>query len=221
MNFIKEQLKEITKGEEKYPFLLSQIPSPPLSLYIVGNVELLKQNSVAVVGSRQMTDYGRRVTEKLTRELVEAGLVIVSGLARGIDGTAHRACLAAGGKTIAVLGHGLDRIYPPEHAGLAQQIITGGGCLVTEFPYDYPIKKQNFILRNRIMAGLTLGTLVIEGGQRSGTKVTANMAADYGREVFAVAGPLGSETAEGTAELVNNGAKLVTKVEDILAEIAC
>ena len=217
--FRKEQIKEIKLKGNGYPFLLSQISSPPSSLYIVGNQELLNQNCLTVVGSRKMTVYGKRVTEKLTRGLVENGLVIVSGLARGIDGVAHRACLASKGKTVAVFGTGLDRVYPPEHEGLAKQIVMAGGCLVTEFPYKYEIKRQNFILRDRIMAGLTLGTLVVEGKHKSGTKITATMAANYGREVFAVPGPIDSHLSEATVDLIKDGATPVTRVEDILENL--
>ncbi len=214
----REQIKELKIKDENYPFLLSQITSPPESIYVIGNEKILHQKSVTVIGSRKMTEYGKRMTEKFTRELVKEGYGIVSGLARGIDGMAHRSCLESSGKTVAVLGHGMDRIYPPEHRGLAKQIVMSGGCLVTEFPYGYQIKRQNFIMRNRIMAGLTLGTLVIEGAKKSGTKVTATMAADYGREVFSVPGPVESQLSEGPAELIQDGAKLVTRVEDILEE---
>lgn len=213
------QVKEIKLKDSDYPELLRHINSPPTSLFVLGNKRILKQNSLTVVGSRKMTEYGRGVTQKLVKDLVVEGLVIVSGLARGIDGVAHRSCLEAGGKTVAVLGHGMNRIYPPEHRGLAKQIILNGGCLVTEFPLGYPIKRQNFILRDRIMAGLSLGTLVIEGKKKSGTKVTAGMAADYGREVFCVPGPIQSELSEGPAELIQQGAKLVKSVEDILEEL--
>lgn len=216
--FRQEQIKKISLGSEDYPFLLSQIPSPPGQIFTVGDYKILKQKSISVVGSRKMSLYGMRVAEKFTRELVEAGWVIISGLARGIDGVAHKACLEAKGKTVAVLGNGLDKIYPPEHESLAKKIVMAGGCLVTEFPWQFPIERKNFILRDRIMAGLALGTLVIEGGEKSGTKITAGMAADYGREVFCVPGPIDSELSAGPAELIQQGAKLVTKIEDIEEE---
>lgn len=220
MNFINQrQIKEIKLEDQDYPFLLSQISSPPKSLFVIGDEKILNNNSITVIGSRKMTIYGRGVAQRLVGDLVVNDLVIVSGLARGIDGVAHRRCLAGGGKTVAVLGHGMDRIYPSEHRGLAKQIVTSGGCLVTEFPFGYQIERKNFILRNRIMAGLSLGTLVIEGKKKSGTKVTATMAADYGREVFCVPGPIESSLSEGPAELIQEGAKLVTRVEDILEEL--
>lgn len=212
-------IKEIKLTEVGYPKLLSHISSPPKFLYVIGNEKILNQKAITVIGSRKMSEYGRRVTEQLVRGLVDNNLVIVSGLARGIDGVAHRGCINNKGKTIAVLGHGFDRIYPPEHRGLAKQIVVSGGCLVSEFPINYPIKRQNFILRNRIMAGMSLGTLVIESKSKSGTKVTATMAANYGREVFCVPGPIESELSLGPAELIQEGAKLVTSVEDILEEL--
>ncbi len=219
MKVEKKIIKQIDLGLEEYPFLLSQISSPPKSIYVIGNEKILDFKSIAVVGSRKMTEYGRSVTEKLVKGLVINDLVIVSGLARGIDGMAHRVTLENKGKTIAVLGHGFDRIYPPEHRGLAKKIVMSGGCLVTEFPFNFPIKKQNFAMRDRIMAGLSLGTLVIEGKKKSGTKITATMAADYGREVFSVPGPIESKLSEGPAELIQEGAKLVTSVEDIIEEL--
>ncbi len=220
MSFINQkQVKELRIKDPDYPFLLSQINSPPKSLFIVGDEKILNANSLTVVGSRKMTEYGREATKRLVKDLVESGLVIVSGLARGIDGVAHRVCVNNQGQTIAVLGHGFDRIYPPEHRGLAKQIVLSGGCLVTEFPTYYPVKKQNFPLRDRIMAALSLGTLVIEGKKKSGTKITASMAANYSREVFCVPGPIESQLSEGPAELIQEGAKLVTKVEDILEEL--
>lgn len=216
--FRQEQIKTISLGSQDYPFLLSQIPSPPAQIFAIGNFEILKQKSISVVGSRKMSLYGMRMAEKFTRQLVEMGWVIISGLARGIDGVVHKVCLEAKGKTVAVLGNGLDNIYPPEHKSLAKKIVMDGGCLVTEFPWQFPIERKNFILRDRIMAGLALGTLVIEGGQKSGTKITAGFAADYGREVFCVPGPIDSDLSVGPAELIQQGAKLVTKVEDILEE---
>lgn len=219
MMFRKEQVKKLKIGDSDYPFWLSQVNSPPKILYIVGNEKILKEKSITVVGSRKMSLYGKRMTEKFVGELIAVGLVIVSGLARGIDGVAHRNCLAGKGKTIAVLGHGLDRIYPPEHKGLAKQIVLSGGVLLTEYPWGSKIEKSNFLARDRLMAGLSLGTLVIEGKHRSGTKATATQAANYGREVFAMPGPIDSQQSEATADLIQDGAKLVTRVEDILEEL--
>ncbi|MFH0942556.1 MAG: DNA-processing protein DprA [Candidatus Beckwithbacteria bacterium] len=214
----RQEVRVLTIEDKNYPKILKEIDSPPFLLFIKGSAECLNQPSLTVVGSRRMTGYGQRATTKLVGELSK-NLVIISGLARGIDGWAHRVCLKACGKTVAVLGHGLDRIYPREHQALADEIVRSNSCLVSEFPFDYPIEKINFPQRDRILAGLSLGTLVIEGGQRSGTKITAGFAADYGREVFCVPGPIDSEVSTGTAELIQQGAKLVTKPEDVLDEL--
>lgn len=212
------QIKAITIEDKNYPKLLKETDFAPFILFIKGSIEVLNQPGITVIGTRKMSGYGRKVTAKLVSGLAKK-LTIVSGLARGVDGWAHRVCLGNQGKTVAVLGHGLERVYPPEHAGLAEQITNSGGALISEFPLDYPISKQNFPQRDRILAGLTLGTLVIEAGQKSGTKITAGFAADYGREVFCVPGPIDSPVSAGPAELIQQGAKLVTRVEDILEEI--
>ena len=214
----RHQIRAITIEDKRYPKLLKETDFAPFILYIKGAIDVLNQPGLAVVGTRKMTEYGRQVTAALVSDLAKK-LTIVSGLARGVDGWAHRVCLGAGGITVAVLGHGLERIYPPEHKVLAEEIIKSGGCLVSEFPLDYPLAKQNFPRRDRILAGLTLGTLVIEAGQKSGTKITAGFAADYGREVFCVPGPIDSPNSAGPAELIQQGAKLVTKVEDIFEEL--
>ncbi|MCX6817116.1 MAG: DNA-processing protein DprA [Candidatus Beckwithbacteria bacterium] len=215
----KSLIKVITIEDKRYPKLLKEIDSPPFVLFVKGQIEVLNQPSLAVVGTRQPTTYGCQAVQKLVQDLVKNKLVIISGLARGIDGLVHRNCLVWGGKTVAVLGHGLERVYPPENRPLSEEIVAKGGALVTEYPLNFPISKTNFPQRDRIMAGLSLGTLVIEGGEKSGTKITANFAADYGREVFCVPGPIGSPQSEGPAQLIQQGAKLVTKVEDILEEL--
>lgn len=210
-------IKVITIEDKEYPLILKEIDSPPFLLYVMGKIELLNQPGLAVVGTRKPTEYGRKAAKELVKQLA-VRLVIVSGLARGIDSLVHWQCLESKAKTVAVLGHGLEQIYPRENQRLADEIVASGGALVTEYPLNYPMDKVNFPQRNRIIAGLTLGTLVIEGGQRSGTKITANMAVDYGREVFCVPGPINSELSLGPAELIQNGAKLVTKAEDIWEE---
>jgi len=222
MERMEKGLIKIIRFEDKeYPKLLKEIDSPPIVLYIKGKVKVLKQPALTVVGTRKMTEYGRRATERLVGELARNNLVVVSGLARGIDGWAHRVCLGNKGITIGVLGHGLDKIYPREHTSLAEKIVISGGVIMSEYPLNYPIAKHNFPQRDRILAGLSLGTLVIEGGKKSGTKITASMAADYGREVFCVPGPIESQVSEGPAELIQQGAKLVIKAEDVLDEIVC
>lgn len=213
----------ITVGlEDKiYPHLLKEIQSPPKKLFIETKVDIKKlfnTKAIAVVGTRSITNYGREVTKKITLELVERGFIIVSGLARGIDYIAHQTALNEGGLTIAVLGCGLDRIYPVEHARLAAEIIKNG-ALVTEFPLYTQITRQNFPIRNRIISGLSLGVVVCEAAQNSGTMITAGFAADQGREVFAIPGPITSETSKGVSALLKKGAKLVTDVNDILEEL--
>ena len=212
------QIRSITIEDKDYPKLLKETDYPPFILFVKGSIEVLNQPGLTVIGTRKMTEYGRRATSRFVSGLAKK-LVIVSGLARGVDGWAHRVCLGNQGKTVAVLGHGLERIYPAEHRGLAQEIVYSGGALVSEYPLDYPISKANFPQRDRLLGGLSLGTLVIEGGQKSGTKITAGFAADYGREVFCVPGPIDSPASAGPAELIQQGAKLVTKVEDILEEL--
>jgi DNA processing protein len=215
----RELIKVITIEDENYPKLLKEIDSPPFIIYVKGAEKALSQPCLAVVGSRRVTEYGRQAGQRLVKDLTLHGLVIVSGLARGVDSLAHRVCLENKGLTVAVLGHGLDRIYPPENRLLAEQIVASGGALVSEYPLGYQISRGNFPARNRIVAGLSLGVVVIEGKHKSGTKITAGWAAEYGREVFAVPGPIDSVQSEATADLIKQGAKLVTSVEDILEEL--
>jgi len=215
----KELIKVITIEDSRYPKLLKEIDLPPFILFVKGQVNVLNRRLLAVVGTRKVSSYGRRVTDGLVGGLVKEKLVVVSGLARGVDSLAHRATLAARGVTVAVLGHGLDRVYPPENRPLAEEIVRSGGVVMSEYPLGYGIEKGNFPARNRIVAGLSLGVLVVEGGHRSGTKITAGFAAEYGREVFAVPGPVGSPTSVGPADLIKQGAKLVTGVEDVLEEL--
>ena len=202
-----------------YPKLLKEIDDPPIGLFIKGELITQDTRAIAVVGTRKITPYGRQVTEKFVSELTVAGFTIVSGLARGVDSVAHRVALGNGGRTIAVLGCGLDRIYPPEHKPLAEQIIKNNqGAIISEFPLGTQAMPGNFPSRNRIISGLSLGVLVAEGASKSGTKITARLAADQNREVFAIPGPITSVLSEGPAELIKTGAKLVTNINDILEE---
>jgi DNA processing protein len=216
----KEKIEILTIEDEAYPAQLKEIAAAPPVLYIRGDKDILSNKSIAVVGSRKFTEYGRRVTENLTRDLARAGLTVVSGLALGIDGIAHRAALDSGGITAAVLGTGIDdaTIYPREHFNLAKNIIENGGALITEQPPKTPSLKQNFPARNRIMAGLALGTLVIEAAESSGSLITANFALEQNREVFAVPGDIFSPQSTGANLLIKRGAKLVTSAADILEE---
>ncbi len=217
---LKENIELVTIKDEVYPSQLKEIASAPPVLYIRGDRNILSNKSIAIVGSRKFTEYGRRVTENLTKDLVRAGLTIVSGLALGIDGIAHRAALDAGGLTAAVLGTGIDdrTIYPRDHFNLAKNIIENGGALLTEQPPRTPSLKQNFPARNRIMSGLALGTLVIEAAENSGSLITAQFALEQNREVFAVPGDIFSPQSAGANILIKRGAKLVSSTTDILEE---
>ncbi len=205
--------------DKSYPKLLKEIPDAPAILYIKGNIETLKLPSLAIVGSRKFTNYGARVTRKITKELSRAGLCIVSGLALGIDGIAHKAVVEENGKTVAVLACGLDMVYPAAHMGIARDIIDRGGAIISEHPPAILALKHHFPARNRIIAGLSLGTLVTEAAEKSGALITAYTALDYNREVFAVPGNIDSEASKGTNEIIKKGARVVTEAEDILKEL--
>ena len=216
---VKEKnVKVITLLEKDYPELLKQISSPPPVLYVKGELKPEDSLALAVVGTRKITSYGRQVTAILVSDLVASGLTIVSGMARGVDTMAHQTALSSGGRTIAVLGSGIDFIYPPENKGLYEQIAKNG-AVVSEFPVGYPALPQNFPARNRIISGLSLGVLVTEAAQDSGSLITASCAGEQGREVFAVPGPITSPMSVGTSELIQKGAKLVHTVKDILEEL--
>lgn len=213
-------IKVITIFEENYPSALREIHGAPMIIYYKGVIdEEILERCFGVVGTRKPTGYGRVVTEKLTRGLVEAGLTIVSGLARGIDTIAHTTTIESGGKTLAVLGGGLFQIFPAENERLAQRIASGFGAILTEFPPSYPHLAGNFPARNRIIAGLSKGVLVTEAAEDSGSLITARLAIEQGREVFAVPGPITSSMSEGTSVLLKDGAKLVSSVADILEEL--
>lgn len=209
----------VTYLGKNYPRNLNGIKDFPATLYIKGEIDPEDELSIAVVGSRRMSKYGEKVCITITRDLVKAGVCIVSGLARGIDTVAHWQAIKEGGRTIAVMGGGLDRIYPPENKILAHKIINGHGALVSEFPLNYPPLPENFLQRNRIVSGLSRGVLVIEGAERSGTLSTASHAAEQGKDVFAVPGEITSPLSAAPHFLIKNGAKLTTSVEDILEEI--
>jgi len=212
------RIKVLTLDDPSYPPRLREIYEAPPVLYVRG--ELLPEDewALAVVGSRRVTTYGRQVTEELVTGLVEAGLTIVSGLARGVDTIAHRAALKAGGRTIAVLACGLDLVYPGENLELAQEIMQHG-ALVSDYPLGTRPRAENFPRRNRIMSGLSLGVLVTEAMERSGALITANLALEQDREVFAVPGNIFSPASRGCNRLIRDGAKLVQEVNDILEEL--
>ena len=210
--------KIIALGDERYPERLRTIHDPPAVLYCDGLPETGDRQAVAIVGSRRATPYGLRVTEALAGELSRLGITIVSGFARGIDAAAHRAALAAGGRTIAVLGCGLDVDYPPGHKSLHVEIAASGAVL-TEFAPGTPPRAAHFPRRNRIISGLALGVVVIEAAEDSGSLITARLALEQGREVFAVPGPIEAPTSRGPHGLLKQGAKLVEMVDDIVEEL--
>jgi DNA processing protein len=207
----------VTQADPEYPELLRQIYDPPIVLYVKGQLLPKDKNAVAMVGSRMTTHYGMEVARKLGYQLAYLGVTVVSGAARGIDSAAHQGALSAKGRTIAVLGTGINLVTPPENAKLFEQIAESG-ALVTQFPFNRPGDKQSFPIRNRIVAGMTLGTVVVEANLTSGALITANFANEYGRQVFAVPGRIDSPRSKGCHELIKKGAKLCEDAEDILSE---
>ncbi len=207
----------ITGRDSEYPPQLSQIYDPPIVLYIKGSLKPSDHSGIAIVGARRSTHYGRETARKLARQLAAAGVCIVSGGARGIDSAAHVGALSAQGRTLCVLGNGINRVYPPENRELFERIAQHGAVL-TQFPFNRQADRQTFPIRNRIVAGMCLGTVVIEANTKSGALITANMANDYGRQVFAIPGPIHSPQSKGCHQLIKNGAKLCESQEDILSE---
>ena len=207
----------VTQQDAEYPELLRQIYDPPVVLYVKGELLAKDKNSVAMVGSRMTTHYGIEVARKLAYQLAYLGVTVVSGGARGIDSAAHQGALSAKGRTIVILGTGINLIWPPENKELYERI-TAHGALITQFPFNRPGDKQSFPIRNRIVAGMTLGTVVVEANLTSGALITANFANEYGRQVFAVPGRIDSPRSKGCHDLIKKGAKLCEGAEDILSE---
>jgi DNA processing protein len=205
--------------DENYPARLRTIADPPPFLYVKGELRAADDRAVAIVGSRSASDYGRRVARDLARGLASRGFTVVSGMARGIDGMAHEATLNAQGRTVAVLGSGVDRAYPPEHEQLYQRI-SENGAVISELPIGTRPLAFNFPARNRLISGLSLGVVVVEATEKSGSLITASLALEQGREVFAVPGEVGSSRSRGAHQLIRQGAKLVETVNDIIEEIA-
>ena len=212
------RVRALIPGEPDYPACLAEIPARPHLLYLRGELRLSDAKAIAIVGSRHCTSYGRRMTEKLTAELAGSGFTIISGLARGIDGIAHRATLDAKGRTIAVLAGGLARIYPPEHTDLAGEV-EAHGALLSEAPMLMEPLAGMFPARNRLISGLARAVVIVEAAARSGALITASHAAEQGRPVFAVPGPLDSPASAGTHALLRQGAILLRGIEDILEEL--
>jgi DNA processing protein len=207
----------VGQADPEYPELLRQIYDPPVVLYVKGALSPKDKNSVAVVGSRMTTHYGIESARRLGYQLAYVGVTIVSGGARGIDTAAHQGALTAKGRTIVVLGTGINLVFPPENIEL-YECIAANGAIITQFPFNRPADKQTFPIRNRIVAGMTLGTLVVEANLTSGALITANFATEYGRQVFAVPGRIDSPRSKGCHDLIKKGAKLCESAEDILSE---
>ena len=216
----KENIRILTLADSDYPSLLKEISNPPYIIYVKGTIDFNQFPMVAVVGSRKYSAYGSQVATTLARDLTKAGIIIVSGMALGIDSFAHRGALDGQGKTVAVLGNSLDdkNIYPRNNFNLSREIIENG-ALLSEYPIETIAGKLTFPARNRIIAALALGTVVIEAGEKSGALITAQMALEYNREVFATPGSIFSPESLGTHNLIRTGAKLVTGVKDILEEL--
>ena len=208
----------VTRYDAAYPPRLKEIDTPPFVLYVRGELTAADALSISLVGSRNAKDYGRKASYRLSYQIAHRGLTVVSGFARGIDTAAHRGAIEAGGRTIAVMGNGLSLIYPAANSDLAEKIEVSG-ALVSEFPMAARPKPRNFPRRNRIISGLTLGTVVVEASNRSGALITARLAAEQNREVFAVPGEIFSELSTGTHKLINDGAKLINTVDDLINEL--
>jgi DNA processing protein len=214
-------LKALCWNDADYPRRLREIDNPPPVIFFRGALTEADDWAVAIVGTRRATPYGKEAARELAGALASAGVTIVSGFARGIDAIAHVAALEAGGRTIAVLGSGLDKLYPPEHAALAEKILANetGGALVSDYPLGTPPDAANFPPRNRIISGLSLGTIVVEAGADSGALITAEFAMEQGREVFAVPGNIFNRSSKGPNRLIQQGAKIVLSAEDVLEEL--
>lgn len=212
-------VRAVPLGFPGYPTPLASVPGPPPLLYFRGRWTAADANAVAIVGSRSCTTYGLRIAGQLARGLARAGFTVISGLARGIDAAAHRGALEAGGRTVAVLAGGLSRIYPPEHAHLADEIAQDHGCLITETPMQLAPQPGMFPARNRLISGLSRAVIVVEAHAKSGALLTAGHAADQGREVYAVPGPVDSSASAGCLELLRNGARLVRSAEDVIEDL--
>ena len=225
--YLYEYIKYIEKNEIKilylldnnYPIKLKNIYDPPIVLYAKGNIDILNDVSIGIVGSRDCSDYGRNIASKISYELSKSSINIISGLAKGIDSASHIGAIQAKGKTIAVMGTGIESVYPSENKKLAESIIDSGGTLITEFPINAPIRRLNFPKRNRIISGLSNGILVVEAKEKSGALITADFALEQGKNVYAIPGNITSMNSIGTNDLIKLGAKAVTNVVDIIEDL--
>ncbi len=220
---IQEKMKEekielITFQNEAYPKNLRQLYDKPISLYVKGNKSILNQFSLAIIGCRENSTYGKEVATAIGKGLAKRGIITISGLARGIDSISHKATIEENGKTIAVIGSGIDCIYPEENTNLAKEIVEKGGIIVSEYPPETKAEKMNFPARNRIISALSSGVIVIEAKKKSGTMSTVDFALEQGKMVFSIPGNITNKNAEGTNDLIKQGAKCVTCMQDILEE---
>lgn len=209
---------KITQNDKHFPEKLKDIPNPPKQLFLEGNKDLLKETSIAIIGSRKSTKNGQKLAQKFAQELSAQNLVIISGMAKGIDGIAHKSTLDVKGKTIAVLGCGFNHIYPEENVPLYHEILKNGGLIVSEYPPETKPSYQQFLQRNRIVSGLSIGVLIIEAAHRSGTSVTARLAQEQGRKVFVLPHEIENMYGAGTNQLIRKGAILVTSTKEIINE---
>ena len=215
------EIKEIYINSDNYPERLRNIYDPPKKLYVLGNFKRLREKSIAIVGSRKATEYGKKVAFQISQELTKENINIVSGLAIGIDTYAHLGAISIQNQasTIAVLGSGIDEMYPKENTELARKIIQTGGCIVSEYPLGTKPNKINFPQRNRIISGLTEGVVVVEASEKSGSLITAEYGIEQGKEIFAVPGNIDNPLSKGTNQLIMDGAKMVLSSKEILEEI--
>ena len=216
---VEARARIISLSDPEYPARLKEIYDPPVVLFVKGSVEVLAQPGIAMVGTRHPTPYGSGMAERLSTDLAARGLVIISGLARGVDTASHRGAVAAKGKTVAVLGTGIDVMYPKENTRLAEQIVALGGALITEFPVGTSPTPQNFPIRNRIISGMSAGVLVVEAAEYSGTRITSRCALEQNRDVYAVPGNVTNKNSWGPNTLIKQGAKLVATWEDVWEEL--
>lgn len=215
INLDKSKIKTIKLEDSTYPEKLKEIYNPPKTIYLIGNEKLLNQKSIAIIGCRECTRYGAENAYKFGYELAKENICVISGFAKGIDTYSHKGAVFAKGKTIAILGCGLDIIYPPENMELYKKILLQGGAIISEYPLGSKPEKYHFPERNRIISGLSSGVLVIEAKKKSGTMITVDFALEQGREVYAVPGNISSENSYGTNELIKEGATPVTSINDI------
>src|ERR1035438_1736028 len=219
MKAIEAGARIVCMSDPEYPSRLKEIYDPPVILFVKGRVEVLNEPGIAMVGTRHPTPYGSGMAERLSTDLASRGLVIISGLARGIDTSSHRGAVAAKGTTVAVLGTGIDVMYPKENTRLTEQIVAFGGALITEFPVGTPPTPQNFPIRNRLISGMSAGVLVVEAAEYSGTRITSRLALEQNRDVYAVPGNVTNKNSWGPNTLIKQGAKLVATWEDVWEEL--